>query len=134
MSLSRLTKPVLVLSGATALVIALFILIAPEAFYHSYGIALGPDPSLLNELSAPAVMLLLAGGVMLAGVVRAALTRPALWLAAGVFTAYALSRGLNMVVYGWPHDGLVLAAGVEAAIGGLAIVALMRSVHRPLGH
>lgn len=134
MILSRLTKPVLVIAGLTAIVISLAILVAPAAFYESYGISLGDDPSLLNELSAPALMLLLAGAVMLAGVVRHALTRPALWLAAGLYTAYALSRGLNMALHGLPHDGLIMAAGLEAAIGGLSIAALLRSVHRPLRH
>lgn len=132
MTQSRLTKPVLVVAGLTGLAISLAILIAPEAFYGSYGILLGNDPSLLNELSAPALMLLLAGGVILAGVVRPVLTRPALNLTASLFSAYALSRELNMVLHGVPHDGLILAAGVEAVIGVLAIVALRRSVHHPL--
>lgn len=134
MTRSRLTKPVLVIAGLTALVIALAILFAPAAFYGSYGIALGTDPSLLNELSAPALMLLVAGAVMLAGVVRPGLTRPALILAAVLFGAYALSRGLNMVLYGMPHSGLVMAAGIELVIGVLAVIALRRSVHDPLRH
>lgn len=134
MTLSRLTKPVLVIAGLTSIVIALAILVAPAAFYESYGIALGSDPSLLNELSAPALMLLLAGAVMLAGIIRKALTRPALWLAAGLYSAYALSRGVSMAAHGLPNEGLILAAGIEATIGGLAIVALLRSVHHPLRH
>lgn len=134
MTMSRLTKPALVLAGLTALAISLAILFAPTAFYGSYGIALGPDPSLLNELSAPALMLLLllSGGVMLAGVFREALSRPALILAVGLYGAYALSRGMNMALHGLPDSGLVMAALIELLIGGLAALALKRSVHDPL--
>ncbi|MGI3186288.1 DUF4345 domain-containing protein [Nioella aestuarii] len=134
MTLSRFTDLVLATAGLTAIAISLAILVAPAAFYASYGIVLGSDPSLLNELSAPALMLLAAGAVMLAGIFRKALTRPALWLAAGLYSAYALSRGVTMALHGLPSDGLIMAAGIEAAIGGLAIAALLRSVHRPLRH
>jgi len=134
MTPSRLSKPVLVLSGATAIAIALLVLLAPEAFYQSYGISLGQGVNLVNELTAPAGMLLLAGGVMLAGVVFRALSRAGLLLAVVIYCGYALSRCLNMAVNGLPEGGLIMAAGIEALIGGLALVALMRSVYHPLRH
>lgn len=132
MTQSRLSKPVLILSGATALVISLFILIAPVAFYQSYGIALGDGPDLVNELSAPAGMLLLAAVGMLSGVVWRSLTRAGLLLAVVIYCGYALSRGVMMGLYGLPESGLIMAAMIEAVIGGLAGIALWRSLRLPL--
>ncbi len=47
----------LLLSGLIAAAIAATIWIAPDAFYASYGIALGGDVNLINELKAPAGIL-----------------------------------------------------------------------------
>ncbi len=54
MTLTRLEKIALGISGVTALSIGGFILVAPHTFYASYGITLSNDPNLLSELRAPA--------------------------------------------------------------------------------
>ena len=59
-------KIALSIAGFTSLGIGAFILAAPHAFYASYGIALGQDPSLLSELRAPGAGLAAFGAVMLA--------------------------------------------------------------------
>jgi len=105
----KLTQKIaLGVAGITALGIGTVIVAAPHAFYASYGIALGPDPSLLSELRAPGAGLAAFGAVMLAtrldkvgeaaalretSVVFAALIG---WLALG--EAIGRSRALLMIV------------------------------------
>ena len=50
--------------------IAATILAAPDPFYAGYGIDVSSDVSLANELKAPAGTLLVAGLLMLVGVVK----------------------------------------------------------------
>ncbi len=64
MPLTRFQKVTLCISGITALGIGLSIFGAPNAFYASYGISLGDDVNLLNELRGPAAGLAGFGIVM----------------------------------------------------------------------
>jgi len=70
--------------------------------------------------------LLLAGCLMLAGVFRAEFTVPSLAVATAVYLSYGLSRILSMAIDGLPHSGLVSAAVIEIAIGGICLVDLIR--------
>jgi len=115
----------LLLSGLGASGIALAIQIAPEAFYASYGIELGGDSSLINELKAPAGALLLAGLLILAGSIRVRLLVLSTATAAAVYLSFGLSRALSMIVDGVPHDALVSAAVAEVAIGSICLVNLI---------
>ena len=62
-----MARLVLLTAGFTAVGIAAAILLAPEAFYASYGISLGHNVNLANELKAPMGLLVSAGLLMLAG-------------------------------------------------------------------
>ena len=68
--MTYLQKAILFLAGATAFSIGAAILIFPAAFYTSYGITIGSDPSLLSEIRAPGGALLVMGLFMLTGLVR----------------------------------------------------------------
>lgn len=123
---SYLVKGLLLTSGLFAAGIAATILFAPDAFYAGYGIDTGSDVSLANELKAPAGMLLIAGLLMLAGVVRTELTGASLGTASLIYLSYGLSRLLSMVIDGIPHSGLVSAAMLEIAIGLVCLLVFMR--------
>lgn len=123
---SYATRALLLASGLIAASIAAMIFIAPHAFYGSYGIDLGADASLANELKAPAGALLLAGILMLAGVVRTEFTIPSLATASAIYLSYGLSRVLSMAIDGLPHSGLVSAAQLELVIGAICFVDLVR--------
>ncbi|HEY9038098.1 MAG TPA: DUF4345 domain-containing protein [Roseovarius sp.] len=114
-------KSILGLAGATALGIGAAILIAPAGFYATYGISLGSDPSLLNEMRAPGGALLTMGLFMLAGLVRPGLAQMSRWIAAGVFLSYGLSRLLSFTLNGAPDGGLMLAALFKITIGALCL-------------
>lgn len=130
MSLTLLEKVALGLSGLTAVGIGGFIMVAPHAFYASYGITLGDDPSLLSELRAPATGLLTLGILMLVGIWRSAMAQVAVAATLIVFLAFPTGRLIGLAVDGLPSGGIVGALVLEIAIAILCIVAFRRRVGR----
>ena len=98
--MTHFQKAILALAGATAVGIGTAILISPAAFYTSYGITLGSDPSLLSEIRAPGGALLVMGLFMLAGLVRPGFANVSRWIAAAVFLSYGLARLLSSRLMG----------------------------------
>lgn len=127
-------KLTLLLSGLIACGIAATILIAPDAFYAAYEIEVAGNTNLTNELKAPAGVLLVAGLLMLAGVFRAQLTAVSLTAATALYLGYGLSRFLSIALDGVPHSGLVDAAILEIAIGGICLIALLSGLDRRNAH
>lgn len=125
-------KIALGVAGITSLGIGVFILAAPHAFYASYGIVLGPDPSLLSELRAPGAGLAAFGAVMLAGLVRPALRQAAVVAALTVFLAFPAGRVLGLVADGWPSGGILAALVLELAIAGFCLFAFRRGADRAI--
>ena len=126
MSLTRLEKITLGLSGLTVVGIGGFIMVAPHAFYASYGIVLGDDPSLLSELRALAAGLLTLGALMLAGIWRSAFTHLAIAASLIVFLAFPTGRLIGLVLDGVPSGGIIGALALEIAIAGLCLIAFRR--------
>ena len=124
---SYLVKLTLLVSGLIAVGVAGTILLAPEVFYAGYGIEVGGDATLVNELKAPAGVLLAAGLLMFAGVFRTELVLVSLTTASVVYLSYGLSRLLSMAMDGLPDSGLVSAAGIELGIGAACLLALLRA-------
>ncbi|MGD8349776.1 MAG: DUF4345 domain-containing protein [Gammaproteobacteria bacterium] len=125
---TRLAKTqitLLLVAGALLILVAGYILAAPADFYAANGIELGPDPSLRNELKAPAGLLLAAGGFMLGAAFARRLADAATSLAALIFLSYALSRFASMAFDGMPAAGLVQAAALEGVIGLACLAVLM---------
>ncbi|MFY0690477.1 MAG: DUF4345 domain-containing protein [Paracoccaceae bacterium] len=123
----KLTQKIaLGVAGITSLGIGGFILTAPHAFYASYGIALGPDPSLLSELRAPGAGLAAFGAVMLAGIFRPALRQAGIVAALTVFLAFPAGRVLGLLADGMPSGGILGALGLELAIAALCLFAFRR--------
>ncbi len=117
---------ILLPSGLIAVVIAGAILFAPEALYAGYGIEVGDNTTLANELKAPGGMLLVAGLLMLAGVFRSDLAALSLSTGAIVYLSYGLSRLTSIAIDGLPHSGLVGATGIELVIGAVCLVTLLQ--------
>ena len=120
------TRLVLLISGLVAVAIATSILFAPGAFYAGYGIEITGNATLANELKAPMGVLLIAGLVMLAAVIRRDLAPTALTVATVIYLSYGLSRLSSMAIDGAPHSGMVSAAGVEILIGAVCLLTLFR--------
>ncbi|MGB7243563.1 MAG: DUF4345 domain-containing protein [Sulfitobacter sp.] len=130
MSLTLLEKVTLGISGLTAAGIGGIILVAPHAFYASYGITLGDDPSLLSELRAPAAGLLTLGVLMLVGIWRSAMAQLAVAAALTVFLAFPMGRLVGLAVDGVPSFGIIGALVLEIAIAVLCIFAFRGRVRR----
>ena len=123
MQLTRFQKITLGISGLTALAIGTLITLAPHAFYASYGITLGQDPNLLNELRAPGAGLAVFGALMLAGIVRAAMAPIALAVALTVFLAFPVGRIVGIVMDGVPSGSVIGALAFEIIIAALLLAA-----------
>ena len=118
-------RGMLFLSGLIASGIAATILFAPDAFYASYGIEVGGNATLANEMKAPAGALLVAGLLMFAGIVRAKFIVISLATATFVYLSYGLGRVISIAVDGMPHSGMVSAAGIEIVIGTACLLTLL---------
>ena len=123
MQLTRFQKITLGIGGVTALAIGTMITLAPHAFYASYGITLGQDPNLLNELRAPGAGLAVFGALMLSGVFRAAMAPIALAVALTVFLAFPVGRIVGIVMDGMPSGSVIGALAFEIIIAGLLLAA-----------
>ena len=123
MQLTRFQKITLGIGGVTALAIGTMITLAPHAFYASYGITLGQDPNLLNELRAPGAGLAVFGALMLAGIVRAAMAPIALAVALTVFLAFPVGRIVGIVMDGMPSGSVIGALAFEIIIAALLLAA-----------
>ncbi len=130
MNQTTLVRGVLAVSGTVAVGIASTILFAPEAFYGSYGIDIAGNATLVNELKAPAGMLLIAGLVMFAGMFRQQHMPVSLVTATVVYLSYGLSRILSIVLDGMPDSGMVSAASIEILIGVVCLLTFQQ-VHKP---
>lgn len=126
MPLSRFQQITLGISGLTAVVIGLCILIAPYTFYASYGIALGQDPNLLSELRAPGAGLAAFGAIMLAGLVQAAFAPIAIVVACTVYLAFPVGRLVSLALDGTPSESILVALMIELIIAGLLFAAFGR--------
>jgi hypothetical protein len=117
-------RALLVLAGAILILVAAMILASPAGFYAANGIELGANVSLVNELKAPAGLLLAAGAWMIVAIFRGDTDR-ALGLAALVYLSYAAARAVSVVLDGVPATGLLQAAVVEGAIGLACLLLLV---------
>lgn len=126
MTLTRSEKLALCLSGLTALGIGATITLAPHAFYASYGIAIGDDPSLLSELRAPGAGLATLGILMLVGIWRATLVQLAVAATLVVFLAFPAGRFIGLAVDGLPSPGILAALALEIAIAAFCLFAFRR--------
>ena len=133
MTLNLIEKITLGISGLTAVGIGGMITFAPHAFYASYGIALGDNPSLMSELRAPAAGLTTLGILMLLGIWKSALAQLAVAATLIVFLAFPAGRFIGLAVDGMPSFGIIGALLLEIAIAVLCLFAFReRLVNRPI--
>jgi len=123
--LAKTQMTLLLVSGALLILVGTSIIVSPADFYASNSIDLGANVSLLNELKAPAGLLLAAGVFMISAIFMRSKTDVALWLAALVYLSYAISRSASMAFDGVPATGLVMATALEATIGLTCLVVLL---------
>ena len=127
--MTKVQTPLLMLSGALLVFIGTSIMVSPDTFYAANNIDVGANASLLNELKAPAGLLLAAGLFMLFTLIRRSTIDLALGLAALIYLSYAASRFVSMALDGIPASGLVMATALEAALGLTCLAVVLLKAH-----
>lgn len=123
----QVAQPLLIGIGAlTALALALAILILPVPFYAGYGIDLDGQTSLLNELKAPAIVIMALGVAMAAGLIRANRIRSALTAGTLLYLGFGLARVIALITDGPPSAGLIWVMAAELLLGLFFALALWR--------
>jgi len=117
-------KALLLVAGSLLVLVGTFIMASPADFYASNSIELGTNPSLINELKAPAGLLFVAGMFMFVAIFVRSMADTALWLATLIYLSYAGSRLVSMAFDGLPATGLVQAAVLEGSVGLACLVML----------
>ncbi|MEO0466555.1 MAG: DUF4345 domain-containing protein [Pseudomonadota bacterium] len=116
-----MTRVLLAGSGALLGVIGGAMLTSTQAFLQTSGVEISSDPSLLSELKAPSVLLIVAAMVMIAGSARTRFANTALILGGVVYGSYGLARLLGMAMNGMPSDPLIVATAIELALSALLL-------------
>lgn len=126
MNNSKPLKALLIISGLIASGIGVAILFFPVAFYATYGVVLGDNASLLNEIRAPGGVLLSSGILIIFGVFVDKLTFTAVVFSTLLYLSYGLSRLISISIDGMPVEALVQATALEIIIGLACVFALVK--------
>lgn len=121
-----LTRLLLALGAVTALGLSFAILFLPGPFYASYGIDPTGQTSLLNELKAPALVIMAVGLIQAHAIVQPRSQTFALGIGAVFYLGFGLARLAALASDGLPSPALLGAMGVEMGIGLLFGLALWR--------
>lgn len=121
-----LTSVLLALGAVTALGLSLAVLALPEQFYAGYGIDPAGQVSLLNELKAPALLILVLGLAQAAAVVQHNWRRTGLVAGGLLYLGFGLSRLVAILSDGLPSTSLVWVMAIELLLGLLFALALLR--------
>ena len=119
-------RVLLVLGGTLAAILSLAILFSPAAFYAGYGIEVDGMTNLLNELKAPALVILALGAIQGLGALQ--IRHHHLGIGAGIllYMGFGLSRLVAMMTDGPPAHALIAVAASELVIGLLFVFAYWR--------
>lgn len=115
-------KIVLGAAGIIAVAIGLALTFTPHGFYTGYGRDIGTDPIRLSELRAAGANLAGLGAVIAVGAALPALTRLSAALGTLVFWAFALGRGISLMLDGWPGNSIASAFVIELTLGALCLI------------
>jgi hypothetical protein len=123
---SKVVKSILLISGLIGSGIGASILFTPVAFYATYGIAMGDNFGLLNEIRASGGALLASGLLIMSGAFVDKLAFTAIVVSTLLYLSYGLSRVMSIAIDGVPAEGFVESAALEIVIGLACIFALVK--------
>jgi hypothetical protein len=125
--MSRLVRAYLLLGGIVAVGLGAMILFAPVSFYAGYGLDLGGQVDLLNELRSHGLGLLGAGLFIASGAFAQRLAQSGLLIATALYLSYGLAHLVAMALDGLPASSLILVCAVEIVFGLIGLVLVLRS-------
>lgn len=116
-----MTRVVLAGSGTLLGVIGFAMLTKTQAFLAMSDVRIAPDPSLLSELKAPSLLLILTGVLMLIGSVRGRFADVGLTVGAVVYGSYGAARIVGMLIDGIPTGSLLIATLIELVLATILL-------------
>ena len=119
-------KAMLLVAGLVALAISVSVLFFPQGFYGSSEITLEDNPTLLSEIRAPSMVLVVFGLVMLGATAMSQLRQSALIAASMLYLSYGGGRLVSLVLDGMPHSNIMFAMVIEVGIGLSCTYVLLR--------
>jgi len=114
------------LGSAIAVILSLAILFVPTAFYAGYDIDVVGATNLLNELKAPALVILALGMMQAFGAFQHQYHRLGIGAGLLLYLGFGLSRLIAMATDGPPSAALVAVATTELVIGLLFALSYWR--------
>lgn len=114
---SKVLKSILFLSGILLLGIGGVITFIPIEFNASNGVDLGANISVLSDIRAASMVLLIGGLLILLGIFIPKLTFTSSIIAVLLLLGYGFGRALSMGLDGMPADALFKATIVEFVLG-----------------
>ncbi len=120
-----MTRTLLAGSGSLLGIIGVAMLTTTEQFLAMSDVEIARNPSLLSELKAPSVLLILAGAFMLVGSVRARFADLGLTVGAVVYASYGVARLVGLVIDGIPSGSLLIAMMIELFLAGILVALRM---------
>jgi len=127
------TRLLLGLGGVTAIMLSIAILFLPGPFYASYGIEVEGATALLNELKAPALVILTLGAVQVMGVFRKQERQGALGAGLLLYLGFGSARLVALATDGAPPLSLQAVLVFELIVGLLFLLAYVRNRTWPAG-
>ena len=122
-------RAVLGMSALVLLGVGLGGLLAQEAFYEGYDIAVDGAVSLASELRGVGAALALSGLATAAGAASTRWAFPSAMVGAFVLLGYASGRLVSLLVDGVPTSAILAAGAVEVVLGTSSAVVAVR--HTP---
>lgn len=122
-----MTRAYLIVAGLIGTALGTMILFTPVAFYAGYDIDPTGQVNLLSELRSHGLAVVGAGLFMASGAFLPRFAIPAIFVSAGFYLSYGLSRLVAVALDGMPSNSLLLATGMEIVIGLVGLGLLYRS-------
>lgn len=121
-------------SGAVLLTIGVSIMLSPVHFFAANGIVLTHNASLLNEIRAPAGLLITSGFIILTSLIIKPLRAYGWFISSLVYLSYGSSRLLSLALDGIPHHNIIYAAVIELALGLISLSGFLSTINLNLTH
>ena len=123
---SKVLKGILILLGLLLIVLGLWRLIDPIAFFENSGLILSNDAGLLNEARATGGVVVGFGLLILLGAFIQKLSYTSTIAAIVVFLGFGIARVLGFALDGNPGEALVQGIIFEFVFGLLGVFALFK--------
>jgi len=123
---SKVLKGILILIGANLIILGLWRLIDPIAFFEFSGLVLSKDAGLLNEARGLGGAIIGFGVLIFLGAFKKNLAFTSTLVAVVLFLGFGIARLISLAIDGNPGEALFMGIIGEFVMGLLALFALIK--------